>query len=145
MDGAVRHDVVNLAARNADVLKLIGVRFVAPEGPSRDFDHRATHGGHYSALTKTSRSTNVKRQRDDDKKGATSMLCDEGAVYYPDELSLLGQVLDQVVQSLPPNLRTPDNRTAIAKNILLCASKGERDPNELRRAALTSSNVPAAA
>ena len=73
------------------------------------------------------------------------MSCDQGVVYYPDELSLLGQVLDQVVQSLPPNLRTPYNRTEIAKNILVCASTGERDPDELRRAALTSSNVPAAA
>ena len=118
---------------------------MAQSGNGRDFDHRSTLGGHYSALTKTSRSINVKQQRDDDNKGATSMLCDEGAVYYPDELSLLGQVLDQVVQSLPPNLRTPYNRTEIAKNILVCASKGERDPDELRRAALTSSNVPAAA
>jgi hypothetical protein len=73
------------------------------------------------------------------------MLCDESAVYYPEELSLLGQVLDQVVQSLPPNLRTPHNRTAIAKNILASASAGERDPDELRRAALTSSKVPVAA
>ena len=47
------------------------------------------------------------------------MLCDEGAVYYPDEL---GQVLDQAVQSLPPNFRTPYNRTAIEKNILVCGN-----------------------
>jgi len=114
-------------------------------GIGRDFDHRSTLGGHYSALTKTTRSTNLKEQRDDDNKGATSMSCDQGVVYYPDELSLLGQVLDQVVQSLPPNLRTPYNRTEIAKNILIRASAGERDPEELRRAALTSSNVSAAA
>ena len=118
---------------------------MAQSGHGRDFDHRSTLGGHYSALTKTTRSINLKEQRDDDNKGATSMSCDQGVVYYPDELSLLGQVLDQVVQSLPPNLQTPYNRTEIAKNILIRASAGERDPEELRRAALTSSNVPAAA
>ena len=73
------------------------------------------------------------------------MLCDESAVYYPEELSVLGQVLDQVVHSLPANLRTPYNRAAIAKNILACASTGERDRDELMRAALTSSKVPVAA
>lgn len=73
------------------------------------------------------------------------MLPNECAVYDPEELSLLGQVLDQVVRSLPPNMRTPFNRTAIAKNILACAATGERDPDELRRAALTDWKVTVAA
>jgi len=73
------------------------------------------------------------------------MSSDESAVYYPEELSLLGEVLDHVVQSLPPNLRTPYNRTALARNILACASSGERDPDELRRAALMNSKVSVAA
>lgn len=73
------------------------------------------------------------------------MLSDESAVYFPEELSLLGEVLDHVVQSLPPNLRTPYNRTALARNILACASTGERDPDELRRAALMNSKVSVAA
>jgi hypothetical protein len=60
---------------------------------------------------------------------------DQSTVYYPEELALLGTVLDQVVQSLPPNLRTPYNRAALAQNILACASTGERDPVELARAA----------
>jgi hypothetical protein len=72
-------------------------------------------------------------------------LSDESAVYYPEELSLLGEVLDQVVQSLPPNLRTPYNRTALARSILACASTGERDPDQLRRAALMNSKVNVAA
>ena len=70
---------------------------------------------------------------------------DESAVYYPEELSLLGKVLDQVVQSFPPNLRTPYNRRALAKNILACASTGERDPDVLRRGALMNSKVAVAA
>jgi hypothetical protein len=73
------------------------------------------------------------------------MLSDESAVYYPEELSLLGEVLDQVAQSLPPNLRTPYNRTALARSILACASTGERDPDQLRRAALMNSKVNVAA
>ena len=39
----------------------------------------------------------------------------ESAVYYPEELWLFGMVLDQVLQSLPSNLRTPNNRTALGK------------------------------
>ena len=73
------------------------------------------------------------------------MFTDECAVYYPEELALLGRVLDQVVQSLPPNLRTPYNRAALAQNILACASTGERDPEELRRAALMEPRVSVAA
>ena len=69
------------------------------------------------------------------------MSSDEGAVYDPEELSLLGKVLDQVVQSLPPNLRTPHNRVTIARNILDCALTGERDPAVLGRAALKNSTL----
>jgi hypothetical protein len=72
------------------------------------------------------------------------MFC-EGAVYYPEDLSLLGQVLDRVMQSLPPNLRTPYNRAEIAKNILTCARAGERDPDVLSRAALMDPSVNMAA
>jgi hypothetical protein len=73
------------------------------------------------------------------------MMSDQSTVYYPEELALLGTVLDQVVQSLPPNLRTPYNRAALAQNILACASTGERDPAELARAAFMESKVSAAA
>ena len=73
------------------------------------------------------------------------MVPDESAVYQPEELCLFGEVLDQVVQSLPPNLRTPENRVAIARNILACALTGERDPDALKRAALMDPNGVAAA
>jgi len=53
------------------------------------------------------------------------MLPDQNAVYYPEELSLLGQILDQAVQSLSLSMRTPQNRAVIAKNILACAATGE--------------------
>jgi len=73
------------------------------------------------------------------------VLSNEGAVFNPEELSLLGNVLDQVVQSLPPDLRTPYNRTAIARNLLAWFLTGERDPDALRRAALMNSTVAEAA
>jgi hypothetical protein len=73
------------------------------------------------------------------------MLPGESAVYYPEELALFGTILDQVMESLPEDLQTLTNRTALAANILACASTGERDPDELRRAALMDSKVRAAA
>ena len=74
------------------------------------------------------------------------MLPDQSAVYYPEELSLLGQILDhQAVQSLPLSMRTPQNCAAIAKNIVACAATGERGPIELRLAALINLKVTVAA
>ena len=73
------------------------------------------------------------------------MFLHQCAVYDPEELALLGTILDQVVQSLPLDLQTPYNRNALAINILACASTGERDPVELARAALMDSSVSAAA
>ena len=76
---------------------------------------------------------------------ATQMSFNESVVYQPEDLRLLGEVLDEVVQSLPPNLRTPANRVAIARNILACALTGERDPDVLRRSALRDPAGAAAA
>ena len=73
------------------------------------------------------------------------MLPDQSAVYYSEELSLLGQILDQAMQSLPLSMRTPQNRAVIAKNILACAAAGERGPIELRLAALINLKVTVAA
>jgi hypothetical protein len=53
-------------------------------------------------------------------------------------LSLLGQILDQAIQSLPLSTLTPQNRAAIAKSILACAATGEREPIELSLAALVN-------
>jgi hypothetical protein len=51
----------------------------------------------------------------------------------------------QAVQSLPLSMKTPQYRAAIAKNILACAATGERDPIELRLAALIDLKVTVAA
>ena len=73
------------------------------------------------------------------------MSSNQGAVYCPEDLSILGRVLDQVVQLLPPKMRTPDNRAEIAKNILACAATGERDPVKLELAALINVKITVAA
>lgn len=69
------------------------------------------------------------------------MSTDQGAVYYPEDLSLLGEVLDQIVQSLPPKMGTRANLAEIAKNILACAATGQRDPLELELAAWINATV----
>jgi len=70
---------------------------------------------------------------------------DESAVYYPEDLLLLGNVLDGAVASLPTCVRTLENRRAIAKNIFACAAAGERDPVRLELAALMNLSINAAA
>jgi hypothetical protein len=53
------------------------------------------------------------------------MLRERSAVYEPEELSLLGSIFDQSVAALPAAMRTPANRTEIAKIILGRAAAGE--------------------
>lgn len=73
------------------------------------------------------------------------MSSDQGAVYDPEELALLGQVLDRVVRALPPNQRTSHHRATIARNILACAARGERDPIQLELAASIDPDINFAA
>jgi hypothetical protein len=69
----------------------------------------------------------------------------ESTVYYPEELSLLGEVFDRVVRSLPLDLLTPHHRTTIARDLLACSLRGERDLQVLERAALMNLIAAAAA
>jgi hypothetical protein len=78
-------------------------------------------------------------------RGAASMLRERSVVYDPEELSLLGHILDQAIASLPAAMRTPYNRTEIARNILARAAIGERDPIELERAVALDMKVSTAA
>jgi hypothetical protein len=76
---------------------------------------------------------------------AALMSANQSVVYYPEDLSLLGEVLDRIVESLPPKMRTRANLAEIAKNILVCAATGQRDPVELEPAAWINATVIAAA
>ena len=91
-------------------------------------------------------STVFKPQRDENcYQGVASMLRARSVIYYPEELSLLGHILDQAIESLPAAMRTPYNQTEIARNILACAATGERDPIELELAATIDLKVSTAA
>ena len=63
-----------------------------------------------------------------------------GSTYGPEELSMLRRVMDEVVGTLPEALRTPVAKARIAKRLLDRAAAGERDPIELRLAALADFN-----
>jgi hypothetical protein len=53
------------------------------------------------------------------------MLREQTAVYDPEELSILSNILDRAVATLPPDMQTPANRMEIAKVILTRAASGE--------------------
>ncbi|RXG89098.1 NolY [Bradyrhizobium zhanjiangense] len=48
----------------------------------------------------------------------TARLSRDRGVYYPEDLQVLGRLLDQAVAALPAVLRTPANQLKIAKLIL---------------------------
>ncbi|MBB4396574.1 NolY [Bradyrhizobium sp. ERR14] len=48
----------------------------------------------------------------------TTRLSRDRGVYYPEDLQVLGRLLDQAVAALPAELRTPANQMKIAKLIL---------------------------
>src|SRR4029077_15905118 len=112
---------------------------------SRKIERSATAGRHFSAVTKTKLFDNFSSATRIANRGEASMLREQSIVYDPEELSLLGRILDQVLESLPVAMRTPNNRTEIAKSLLACGATGERDPNKLKRAATIDLKVSTAA
>jgi hypothetical protein len=65
-------------------------------------------------------------------------------IYAPEELLLFRRIFENAFGSLPAAMRTSENRSRIARNILECAATGERDPVELRIAALIELQASAA-
>ena len=59
-----------------------------------------------------------------------------GGVYQPEELYLFRRVMEQSLDLLPHDHRTPEVKAKIARAILDCAATGERNPIELSIAAL---------
>jgi hypothetical protein len=59
-----------------------------------------------------------------------------GAVFQPDEIILLKSALDEAATILPQAKRTSAMKVKLASRILAAAAKGERDPIQLRIAAL---------
>ena len=54
-----------------------------------------------------------------------------GYAFQPEELVMLGSVMEHAIDSLPVANRTIVARQMIAQRILDCAATGERDPVEL--------------
>jgi hypothetical protein len=59
-----------------------------------------------------------------------------GAVFQPDEIKLIRSTLDEAASMLPQAKRTSAMKVKLASLILAAAAKGERDPVQLRIAAL---------
>jgi hypothetical protein len=68
----------------------------------------------------------------------------EGRIYTPDELMLFRRVFEKALASLPGAMRTDGCRSRMTQNLLACAATGERDPVELRIAALADLQEAAA-
>jgi hypothetical protein len=58
--------------------------------------------------------------------------------FDPETVSLLRKTLDDTWERLGPEQRAATSRTLLAEGILKSAAKGERNPERLRRAALTT-------
>jgi hypothetical protein len=58
--------------------------------------------------------------------------------FDPETVSLLRETLDDAWGCLRPEQRATTSRTLLAEGILKLAAKGERNPERLRRAALTT-------
>jgi hypothetical protein len=59
-----------------------------------------------------------------------------GGVFQPDEIALMRSALDEAATILPMAKRTSAVKARLASRILAAAAKGERDPIQLRIAAL---------
>jgi hypothetical protein len=59
-----------------------------------------------------------------------------GAVFQPELIKLMKEVLDEAAATLPESKRTSTMSADMASRILACAAKGERDRTKLKAAAL---------
>ena len=61
-----------------------------------------------------------------------------GAIFQPELIELMKSVLDEATAALPEAKRTSTIKADMASVILVRAAKGERDPIELKEAALST-------
>ena len=76
-----------------------------------EFARQATPDRRLSAPTPTNALRNYK-EKTDGKQGKASMLREQGVVFGPEELSLLGDVFDQALASLPAWMERVENPRA---------------------------------
>jgi hypothetical protein len=70
------------------------------------------------------------------RKGASMRLL--GGTFSPEEVTLMTRVLKAAAEKLPRERRTPDEEAFLAAQILMCAAAGERDPDRLLAATITT-------
>ena len=63
-----------------------------------------------------------------------------GTIFDPETITLLKKVLAEAERTVPHQSRSSEARVKLAAGILEAASKGERDPLQLRAAGLVSIN-----
>jgi hypothetical protein len=68
------------------------------------------------------------------------MAGNEHGYFDLDTVALLRETLDDAWASLRPRQQATMQKTALAERLLECASKGERDPERLREAALMAAS-----
>jgi hypothetical protein len=61
-----------------------------------------------------------------------------GAVFQPELIKLMREVLDDATAMLPEAKRTSSMKAEIASHILASAANGERDPKALKASALSA-------
>jgi hypothetical protein len=61
-----------------------------------------------------------------------------GTIFDPETITLLKKVLAEAERTVPHQSRSSEARVKLAAGILEAASKGERDPLQLRAAGLVS-------
>ncbi|MGV7219501.1 hypothetical protein [Bradyrhizobium sp. UFLA05-112] len=64
-----------------------------------------------------------------------------GGVFDPEDLSTLGKIFDEAVAALPASMRTPINRTEIAKLVLGRTAAGEAELILLKRLMVAIASV----
>jgi hypothetical protein len=132
-----------LLGRRVNVTRL-GRRLLAAAAPAVNSTHRRRAEAVFLSPQRQNGLTIFMSQRDE-TRGAASMLRERSIIFHPEELSLLGHIFDQAMESLPAAMRTPHTRTEIARNILARAAAGERDPIQLELAATIDLKVSTAA
>ena len=61
-----------------------------------------------------------------------------GAVFQPELIELMRTILEEITATLPEAQRTSTTKAEIASAILACAAKGERNPDALGKAAMST-------
>jgi hypothetical protein len=72
----------------------------------------------------------------------TATMPTQQTAFDPETVSMMVAVLEDAIAALPPDYRSQERKTLLASKILNAALTGERDPIQLRAAALQPVRTP---